>query len=132
ADRAMFWGTEGQPTDLNRAIPARSGWILERALDINDDGWIVGYGTLNGNRRSFMLVPIPAREFAIRPASPNSQKDKRAIGSILLSEPAAADTLVELSSERTGIADPLWTQLIIPKGGRLAVFPVSINAVRET
>ncbi|MCA9273000.1 MAG: hypothetical protein KDA31_08150 [Phycisphaerales bacterium] len=34
-----------------------AGWFLERAVDINDAGWIVGNGTKNGEPRSFLLIP---------------------------------------------------------------------------
>ena len=31
-------------TDLNTLIDPSSGWMLEEATGINDNGWIVGYG----------------------------------------------------------------------------------------
>ena len=44
---AFIW-RNGQMLDLNSLIAAMSGWHLTSAMDINDTGAIVGYGTLNG------------------------------------------------------------------------------------
>ena len=54
--RAFLW-RGGQMTDLNSLIPSGSGWVLESAASISSAGQIVGYGTLNGKRRSFVLTP---------------------------------------------------------------------------
>ena len=43
--------------DLNNLIPANSGWLLQQATAINDQGQIVGYGTLNGQSEAFLLTP---------------------------------------------------------------------------
>jgi uncharacterized membrane protein len=43
--------------DLNYLIPHDSGWALQEAYDINDNGQIVGMGTLNGQPRGFLLNP---------------------------------------------------------------------------
>ena len=53
--RAMLWeGT--QPTDLNDLIDAGSGWVLERAEGISDDGrYVTGTGQLAGEARGFVL-----------------------------------------------------------------------------
>jgi probable HAF family extracellular repeat protein len=55
-NRAFLWA-DGEMTDLNELIDPGSGWILERALDINNEGRIVGVGVHNGARRAFLLVP---------------------------------------------------------------------------
>jgi len=47
-----------QLLDLNTLIPA-SGWVLTSANAINDQGQIVGTGTLNGEQRAFLLNPVP-------------------------------------------------------------------------
>lgn len=47
----------GAPVDLNRLIPARSGWILSAATAVNDAGQIAGYGTLRGVQHGFLLTP---------------------------------------------------------------------------
>jgi probable HAF family extracellular repeat protein len=54
--RAFLW-RDGQMTDLNTLIPAGPGWTLESAASISFGGQIVGYGTLNGKRRAFLLTP---------------------------------------------------------------------------
>jgi probable HAF family extracellular repeat protein len=48
----------GRLTDLNRQIPANSGWTLNVAYGINNRGQIVGVGTANGVRRAFLLTPV--------------------------------------------------------------------------
>jgi probable HAF family extracellular repeat protein len=55
---AFLWAS-GSIVDLNDCIAPGSGWVLETACGINDSGWIVGYGTYNGETRCFLLTPIP-------------------------------------------------------------------------
>ncbi len=55
-DAAFLWEF-GVPTDLNKLIPAESGWELLDAEGINDGADIVGFGLLNGEKRAFLLVP---------------------------------------------------------------------------
>ena len=44
--------------DLNKLIPANSGWELDVANSINEAGKIVGYGTRNGaTLHAFVLTP---------------------------------------------------------------------------
>jgi probable HAF family extracellular repeat protein len=45
--------------DLNGLIPGGSGWQLEEAAGINDLGQIVGYGYHDGQKRAFLLTPVP-------------------------------------------------------------------------
>ena len=55
---AFIW-ENGTLTDLNTLIPINSGWILERATDINELGQIVGRGIMYGENHGFLLTPIP-------------------------------------------------------------------------
>jgi probable HAF family extracellular repeat protein len=48
--------------DLNRMIPADSGWELNVAQAINDEGEIAGTGTINGASHAFLLKPICPRK----------------------------------------------------------------------
>ncbi len=49
-----------QMLDLNSLIAPTSGWILGSAVDVNDLGQVVGYGTdPNGNLSAFLLTPVP-------------------------------------------------------------------------
>ena len=45
--------------DLNNLIPAGTGWELTSASAINDNGLIVGSGTIGGVSHAFLLTPIP-------------------------------------------------------------------------
>jgi probable HAF family extracellular repeat protein len=55
---AFLW-MNNQMIDLNNQISPTSGWHLTSAAGINDQGKIVGYGTLNGMGESFLLIPVP-------------------------------------------------------------------------
>ena len=43
--------------NLNNMIPCDSGWNLVTARSINDQGYITGTGTFNGDVRSYLLQP---------------------------------------------------------------------------
>jgi probable HAF family extracellular repeat protein len=53
---AFFLG-RCQMIDLNSSIPSDSGWVLQEARAINEDGEIVGFGQHQGQTHSFLLVP---------------------------------------------------------------------------
>lgn len=55
-ERAFIF-SNGIMQDLNNLIPANSGWVLSRAVDINDTGQIVGNGFKDGQPRAFLLTP---------------------------------------------------------------------------
>jgi probable HAF family extracellular repeat protein len=73
---AIIW-ENGQVYDLNTLIPANSGWTLDKATAIGNDGTIVGYGTFDGQTGAFELTPT---------AAPS--------GSSSVPEPASVATLV--------------------------------------
>lgn len=52
-----FVYSAGKMKDLNKMIPAGSGWVLTEASGINSAGQIVGFGTHNGRSRAFLLTP---------------------------------------------------------------------------
>lgn len=47
----------GKMKDLNKMIPAGSGWVLIEADGINSSGQIVGMGTRNGVEHGYLLTP---------------------------------------------------------------------------
>jgi len=56
---AVLWsGTV--PLDLNDAIDAASGWLLQEAAAINEHGQIAGIGLHGGQRSAYLLTPITA------------------------------------------------------------------------
>jgi len=65
-ERAFLW-ENGRMKDLNDLIPRRSPWRLHAALDINNNGLIVGYGSRWGfpfSDRTFLLIPVsPSTDF---------------------------------------------------------------------
>jgi probable HAF family extracellular repeat protein len=52
-----FVYSNGKMQDLNKLIPANSGWVLSTAYSINSAGQIVGYGTLKNQQHAFLLTP---------------------------------------------------------------------------
>jgi probable HAF family extracellular repeat protein len=54
--RAFLW-QDGVMFDLNTLVPKGSPWYLQQALSINDDGQIVGFGTIGGNVHAFLATP---------------------------------------------------------------------------
>ncbi len=54
-DHACFW-IDGELHDLNDLIPADSGWELNVASGVNDEGFIVDEGTIAGETRGFLLT----------------------------------------------------------------------------
>lgn len=56
---AFRWRS-GQLVDLNALLPANSGWALQSASDIDDNGVIVGEGTFMGEARAFAMTPVTA------------------------------------------------------------------------
>ena len=47
----------GGVQNLNSFIPNNSGWMLDSATRINDNGQIVGLGRHNGSEQSYLLTP---------------------------------------------------------------------------
>jgi hypothetical protein len=45
--RALYWGLDAVPVDLNSLIDPASGWTLTSAHSINDAGWIGGEGSFD-------------------------------------------------------------------------------------
>lgn len=56
--RAFIW-EDGIMQDLNDLIAPGSGWYLSEATATNNLGWIVGTGTLDGESRGYLLIPVP-------------------------------------------------------------------------
>ena len=56
ARHAVLWQSNGTMIDLNSLMSAKSGWVLESASGINDEGQIVGTGLYNGGTAYFELT----------------------------------------------------------------------------
>jgi probable HAF family extracellular repeat protein len=56
---AFLWTREAGMQALQQLIDSKAGWLLDKATSINDAGWIVGNGRLNGGARDFLLIPVP-------------------------------------------------------------------------
>lgn len=64
ADGATLW-KDGNQYRLNDLIPAASGWNLLSARAVNNHGQIVGWGTLDGQTKAFLLTPVATTGSAI-------------------------------------------------------------------
>jgi len=53
---AVVWLPDGTLVDLNTLLPPNSGWNwLAEAMDISNNGHVVGYGYRDGEKRYFMM-----------------------------------------------------------------------------
>lgn len=55
----------GLAQDLNNLIDPLSGWLLLRGWDINNAGSIIGEGLFQGQKRSYLLTPVPLPATAV-------------------------------------------------------------------
>ena len=74
--RAALW-SEGTATDLNDLLPPDSGWVLEWARGINEEGAIVGRGRYGGVPRAFLLAPVAEHHRGVRDHAANRGEGKR-------------------------------------------------------
>ena len=58
AEHAFLY-SGGAMTDLNALLSSSSEWTLTDARSINDNGQIVGQGTINGVQHAFLMTPVP-------------------------------------------------------------------------
>lgn len=57
-ERAAAWNSDRSAVRLqDRLDSTGQGWVLNRATGVSNDGKICGYGTFNGARRAFVLIP---------------------------------------------------------------------------
>lgn len=57
-ERAFIWDFEQGMRDLTALIPPDSGWkVLDEAIEINDNGCIIGIGQYYGAYHHFLLIP---------------------------------------------------------------------------
>ena len=57
-----FLYSGGSMVDLNTMIDPLSGWTLVNARDVNNNGQIVGYGSIGGETHAFLLTLAPVPE----------------------------------------------------------------------
>jgi probable HAF family extracellular repeat protein len=55
---AFLWTRNQGMQDLNKLIPANSGWDLLGANSISNNGRIVGAGLHNGAQHAFLVIPV--------------------------------------------------------------------------
>ncbi len=98
--RAFVWD-KGTMTDLNSLIDPAQGWSLTAAIDINDQGQILGTGWVNGETHAFLLTP-PAPPAGIRvrptPGLTTTEAGGTVQFAVKLNTQLAADVTVALAS----------------------------------
>ena len=108
---------DGKTTiDLNNLIPAISGWTLEYATAINDNGWIVGDGSNSlGQQHAFLLTP-----FVIVPPLISDMTRNGNTLTFSFSTQTNATYVVE---SKTSLSDASWTpvQILAGTGGNMPV-----------
>ncbi|MBP6964843.1 MAG: PEP-CTERM sorting domain-containing protein [Armatimonadetes bacterium] len=57
--RGFLWDRTNGMVDLNDLVDTSLGWNLSTASAINNNGWIAGSGTVNGETHGFLLTPVP-------------------------------------------------------------------------
>lgn len=57
-ERAFYWA-DGEHYNLNRLTDRPADTLLNRAVAINDDGWIIGSGEGPDGAIGYLLVPVP-------------------------------------------------------------------------
>ncbi len=70
-DLAWVWTSANGTGTLNSLIPPSSGWNLQRATGINNNGWICGTGVINGVSHAFLLKPDTTPPTASLGSHPN-------------------------------------------------------------
>ena len=87
-EHAVVW-VNGKVIDLNSLLPANSGWVLNDAMAINDQGQIAGMGTYNGQSESFILTLNGAITFNLSVQQAETQIQSGQIGNASISDTGA-------------------------------------------
>lgn len=137
-DDAVMWPTGSTtPLNLNTVLPANSGWILEDASGINDDGQIDGIGTLDGTTEGFLLTPnIPKISIeSIQAPTPAPGKSAHVQLSVSLSSASAQAVTVHYATQdgtatvAGGNYDKADGTLTFPAGATSEPVTVTIHGV---
>jgi probable HAF family extracellular repeat protein len=94
-DHAFLW-KDGEMYDLNELIDPDGDWIVLEARDVNEAGWIVGHGLLDGRERACLLRPLRAEKLAelptVRISIPRPESMYREPALILVEAQASAES----------------------------------------
>ena len=125
-ERAFIFSS-GMMQDLNNLIPADSGWILSRAVDINDAGQIVGNGFKGGQPRAFLLTPTQP----LLMTEPNSAKAVVVESIVFLRDPFRLLTPTLLSPDRRTRLTILARNIEITTGENISPPTVSAETAQH-
>jgi len=100
-EHAAVWQA-GTVTDLNTLLPKGSGWVLSRAVAINDRGDVAGVGLHEGKERVFLIRPEVGEESSISGAPSVALPEEGTTTeefTVSLSEPSAETVTVGYETE---------------------------------
>src|SRR5487761_2011685 len=119
AEHAAAW-QNGAVTDLNSQLPKGSGWVLERAVAINDSGDIAGVGSHEGKEEAFLLEAgaTSATELSCAPSATKGVASCTAKVSVATGEkPPRTPTGSVTFTARAGSPPPGWPNARSPTPG---------------
>lgn len=117
--------------DLNKQIPATSGWVLTNANGINGKGWITGTGILGGAMHAYLLTLDAVSSLSLTPKTVVG--GATSTGKVTLSGPApAGGVVVTLGTTNSAVASPASVTVTVAAGATSATFTVNSYAVSAT
>jgi probable HAF family extracellular repeat protein len=126
-DQAAFVYQTGTMTNLNSLLPANSGWDLQTATGINNQGQVVGTGSFNGTTEAYILKLPPST--IVTTAADNGNNTNPTAGSLRAALMAAQQTP---GSTITFAIPGTGTQTITLTAPLPAInFPVTINGTTQ-
>lgn len=101
---AFYWSGPTGLVNLDSRLPVGSGWALQEAHAINNNGQIVGLGLHGNARRAFLMTRIGVKSFTIAPATVAGGRSVAA--TIQLNEVAPVNITVTLTSTNPNVIAP--------------------------
>jgi probable HAF family extracellular repeat protein len=125
AEHAFLWNqADGVTVDLNDW--AKTGWVLTSATAINDNGDIVGTGTLNGVEHGFLLTLLPTDGTV--PEPPPSENTQPVANDINVAvDPGSALTINVLASAADSDGDLNAASVQVTEGAVHGITVVNSN-----
>jgi hypothetical protein len=124
---AFRWNPSSGWKNLNDLIVTEHNWKLMVARDIDREGRIVGWGTLNGQFRGFLLTPLVISVW-VPPYHLKSLMSGEAKMEIM--DTAPTDIVVSVRASNSAVRVP--STVTIRRGQKGVSFPIYANRVSES
>jgi probable HAF family extracellular repeat protein len=128
--RAFVWDAQNGMRNLNDLVTAPPNFILDWAVKINDEGWIVGighYGPNWGTSRGFVLQPITDAATGVPAGSETARPSVRLLANPVSERLDARFTLAREGSARVSVYDLAGRRLAMLRDGRVAAGEHSLS-----